>query len=103
MGDVVSLEQAKIDRGPHLSGPARCLRCDHRYVMVMPITGKVTGLECPACHCMTSSLIALFTAPAGEPMLTCSCGNQHFLITPRRAICANCGQSKTPDYEHPTT
>lgn len=60
----------------------------------MPLVGKVSGLECPSCKCLTASLIQLFKAPNGEPMLTCGCTNQHFLITPARAICANCGVSQ---------
>lgn len=67
--------------------------------MVMPQTGQVTDLECPNCHCMTGSLIFLFRAPKGEAVMTCHCGNQHFLLTPAACHCVNCG-TEAP---YPTT
>lgn len=37
------------DRRPHYQGPAVCLRCNHRWRAVVPVTCE-DPIECPACH-----------------------------------------------------
>lgn len=91
VADVIDLATARAERTPHTSGDARCLRCDHRWVQVQPAGDAPNGMECPSCHCMTGSYVYLFRPPDGVPFLTCNCGNQHFLITEKLSLCANCG------------
>lgn len=82
MGSVTDINAQK----PHVSGKAKCLHCNHKWVAVIPAGG--VDIECPSCSLFKGALIGL-TAP--NKSWECSCGNDLFFISPDCAICAKCG------------
>jgi len=82
MNNVINLQEHK----PHLSGNAKCLACDYKWVAVAPI-GTV-DLECPECGTWKGVYTGL-TAP--DTVWQCDCGNQHFYISQEDAMCSRCG------------
>lgn len=86
---VVDLAEARLARGDHLAGPVRCLGCRHEWTAVAPI--GTTQLECPECGCERGVWIFPFGVEVGKPRWVCNCGNEHFFLTERHAICAGCG------------
>ena len=86
---VISLEQAKLDRTPHLSGAAACMVCHHSWVAVAPI--GTNELECPECHTMKGLFRFPFAPSEAQLVRECVCGNQLFYMTPEGHMCANCG------------
>jgi hypothetical protein len=73
-------------RQPHLSGPARCLKCKHEWVAVAEV-GTVT-LTCPSCDLDFGVYQA---APVPDLAWQCNCGCQLFYLMPDGHMCAHCG------------
>lgn len=85
-GEVVAL----ADHRPHLSGPARCMECGHRWVAVAPI--GTTRMECTACTLNKGAWVGGVYPPDGTSIWTCSCGNDLFVLCEHGAPqCARCG------------
>ena len=85
---VVSLEQAREERTPHLSGAAACMVCHHSWVAVAPV--GTHELECQKCHATKGYYVA--PVVVGQEMWECNCGCSVFHIS--REIgpyCVNCG------------
>lgn len=82
-------------KGPHLSGNARCLACDRRWIAVAPV--GTTVLDCPTCGLGKGVFDNLVDAPADR--WQCDCGCQHFLVIRAGILCALCGtQQSFPDF-----
>jgi hypothetical protein len=91
MSNVVSLTDRKS--GPHLSGPARCVRCKHEWQAVTP-EGVFKGLECPECGNFSGVRWGLI-GPEHE-YWQCICGCATFALSRTGApICVNCGVRAT--------
>jgi len=84
---VVSLEEFKLARSPHVSGAAFCLDCKHEWAAVAP--SGATWLECPKCSLVRGRM----KFPCDRPghVWNCGCGNELFLIVPEGVLCPNCG------------
>lgn len=85
---VISFEQAKAARDPHLSGPAVCLACQHKWVAVAPV-GAV-WLECPACSLERGRYVGQVSRDGDH--WHCNCGNDLFRATQAGMYCPNCGE-----------
>lgn len=85
---VVSLEQLRAEREPHLSGRAICLACRHEWVAVAPI--EVIWLECPACTLERGRFVGA-AVKEDDKHWHCKCGNDLFRVTPGGYYCPNCG------------
>lgn len=91
MSKVVSLAEAKKERGPHCNGTAICLTCNHEWEGVWPV-GEV-ALECPSCHSERGRSKFDVVPAVGSQVWECtSCGNQLFNLLPDRVHCPGCGQ-----------
>ena len=88
MNNIVDLAQARQERTPHVSGPARCLACKHEWVAVAP-TG-VTWMECPSCSLIRGRFV--FPHQRDGLVWKCFCENDLFHVTPDGVYCPNCGQ-----------
>lgn len=89
--DIVDLAQARIDRSPHGSGPAKCLHCGHTWVAVVQI--GVVGFPCPECHLDKGVMTGLYSSDKYD--WACACGNILYRISEKRIYCVLCG--KEPD------
>lgn len=88
MGAVLSLDEARADRTPHLEGAARCISCQHEWHAVAPVGTHV--LECPACSLPKGRFV--HKLKRGEQTWTCNCGCELFSIAPQIGpYCINCG------------
>lgn len=85
---VISLDQARKDREPHLCGMARCLACKHEWVAVEP-SGTV-WLDCPECSLERGRYIG--PVQLGGEHWHCHCGNDLFQATKDGMYCPNCGE-----------
>lgn len=90
-GKVTDLAQARAEREPHMSGPARCQHCSHEWVAVAPV-GIYAGMRCPNCHSERGHFTQ-FTMPAdGIDRFACNtCGSQVYTILREGAQCIGCG------------
>lgn len=88
--NIVSLQQAKEERKPHLSGFCRCLACKHQWVGVAPV--GVVWLECPSCSLERGRFIS--QAERNEPHWHCHCGNDLFFVSMQGPYCPNCGTAQ---------
>lgn len=82
MGDVTPIE-ANL---PHISCQAKCLNCGYHWLGVAPC--GVVELECPQCNSMRGVWNNLIVP---ESVWECSCGSEHFFVSPHAAVCAACG------------
>jgi len=89
MGEVISLDGKKLERGPHKEGEAYCLACGHGWVAVAPLDHG--NLECPKCGGMHGWFRYPVLHP-GELHLFCLCGYDIFRVTPNFTYCADCGK-----------
>ncbi|WP_051261709.1 helix-turn-helix domain-containing protein [Desulfovibrio inopinatus] len=72
---------------PHVSGEAVCLNCKHEWISIAPV--GTTWLECPNC--------GLHKGAGKYPVIPqeywqCTCGMELFYITPKGAMCPQCGK-----------
>jgi hypothetical protein len=86
MGDVIAF-RGKSE--PHLRGPARCMRCDHRWEAVSP-EGVISSFECPECGLFTGVFEGV-TEPEHGTRWVCNCGSDLFYILPDYCQCLMCG------------
>lgn len=89
MGDLVSLQEEREKRTPHMSGPAHCLLCGHKEIAVAPV--GVIWMECSNCKSMKMVYDGPVLPPAA--FLACQCGNQLLYLTIEGPACPNCGES----------
>lgn len=88
---VVSLDEKRADKQPHIEGPVRCMRCGHEWRAVSPQGSDPVGLECPECHAEVGIRQGLVERDV--PHLECNCGCSFFTIhADDQALCVNCGQ-----------
>ena len=78
--------------GPHLSGEAMCLACQHKWISVAPV-GE-TNLTCPACKLNRGEFVGNCAYDGDH--YTCKCGCSLFRITPMAIYCPRCGQKHRP-------
>lgn len=83
---IISLAEAKAAREPHLSGPAMCLCCRHKWRAVAPV--GTTEFECPSCG--THKGVFETTVVVGKMVFECNCGCDLFRISPDGPYCVNC-------------
>lgn len=102
---VIDFAQARLERSPHWSGPARCVACRHDWVAVAP-AGE-DWLECPACGLMKGRARHPFAAAEGDRQLVCNCGCDVMYAGLRRGFsspylrCVNCGADQTEAFLRP--
>ncbi len=90
-GDVADLDQARAERQPHLSGPARCQHCKHEWIAVAPV-GQYAGLDCPGCDSSRGYFTQHVTPADGVERFACSaCDCQVFTVRREGAQCIGCG------------
>ncbi|KEZ78328.1 hypothetical protein [Salinisphaera hydrothermalis] len=87
---VVSLDEVRTERSPHVSGEALCMRCRHEWVAVTPV-GHVAELECPGCGCHAGVMKATCTPADGVPIWVCKCGCDAFRAKVDGLLCISCG------------
>jgi ribosomal protein S27E len=82
---------------PHMSGPARCVGCQHDWTAVAPV--GTTELECPSCGMMKGLYRYPVTADANDLVFRCQCGSEALTAYYRngkfRLQCMSCGISQT--------
>lgn len=83
MSNVVKISDAR----PHLSGPAWCIECGHKWEIVAPI--GLTVIECPKCGGHKGARFAMVQKEG--PHWECNCGNGLFFIRDAGTYCPNCG------------
>jgi hypothetical protein len=71
MTSVANLEEERLKRSAHTSGPVRCM-------------------ECPACGLEKGRPVGPFEKE-GRAHWVCNCGNDLFYITPEGNYCPHCG------------
>lgn len=72
---------------PHMSGPAFCAFCQHKWVGVAPV-GVISGLECPSCH-RTTGVFQHQLIPVQR--WVCKCGCDLYRLAPKGPMCMSCG------------
>ena len=75
---------------PHSAGEAICLECRHMWAAVTPIGSY--QFDCPKCGSGMGRWRFPFGPEVGVKLWTCRCGNDHFVMTPEKIMCAKCGQ-----------
>lgn len=104
--DVISLEDERTARSPHIEGEAHCLGCGHKWRAVVasePYQKRLADLdpwlECPQCHCSKG----LFTFQMLRPVdhWVCNCGNMYFALSRTGAYCPSCGAWQSWDPQSP--
>ena len=93
---VVSLQERREQKDPHMTGEARCLTCKHEWVAVSPI--GTTWLECPFCMALSGRYInhveRAVTEGGQVEHWTCPCGNDLFYISREYIYCPVCGATQ---------
>lgn len=90
VSNVVSLQEARDKRDPHMTGRAVCLDCKQAWRAVVPV--GVVWLTCPQCNLNRGRLIDHVEIDAGYHW-TCGCGCNLFHVTPESFYCPNCGKA----------
>lgn len=85
MSDIINLD----DHRPHRSGQAKCTNCKHVWAAVSPV--GCDDLECPECGLCRGVWYGNHLYPQGTHIVTCSCGNTFFEVSPEQVLCINCG------------
>jgi hypothetical protein len=87
MGEVVDINENK----PHLTGPAMCLQCGHKWVAVVPV-GRLSA-QCPSCNLDTGVFQGLVVP---DEIYVCKCGcSTYFIASDGDAQCCRCGVTAT--------
>ena len=88
MGNVISLEDKRTEFGNHLTGPAHCIQCNHKWTVVAPV--GTTEFECP--ECKTIKGVLTYPVESEHATWTCICGCNLFIISElTNVICRKCG------------
>lgn len=91
MAEVVSLDDKRREREPHITGWAKCLQCGGKWVAVVHATGVAEKwLECKFCQTNKARFVNHVEID-GAAHWTCKCGNDLFFATPTCFYCPNCG------------
>lgn len=90
MGEVVEIPQ----RGPWLSGSARCLDCGITWEAVAAV--GTCWMECPSCGTKRGVMVNPCGADVGDSEWTCKCGCDVFKIIAKSGkfhslMCLRCG------------
>lgn len=92
--NVTDLAQKRLERSTHLTMPAVCMQCGHKWVAVAPVGTYV--LECPSCHVMKG--VAEGFVKSEHPSFTCNTCFSNLFTIPWRSketiphiLCAGCG------------
>ena len=73
---------------PHLSGPAICTDCNHKWHAVKVAERDAELMECPSC----SKFFGVMQGPqVPETMWRCNCESNLFYLTPDGHQCRACG------------
>ena len=89
MAKVILLD----DHRPHITGPAKCLACGHKWEAVV-LKGAEACLECPECSHFKGEFIGEWV-PKGDAWM-CRCENMLFFREPDGSLlCPNCGRVHT--------
>lgn len=91
---IIDLAAKKLERSPHMTGPAQCLSCKHEWTAVAPV-GTV-ALDCPACGGHKGQFEYLVDAPEDSAFFQCHCGNSLYRHIRRpdgqtHWMCVGCG------------
>lgn len=73
----------------HVTGPAICSACGHKWQAVSP--AGTCGLECPDCGKFKGVWSRAIMAAGGEDLYECNCGGVLFIILRDQFMCAECG------------
>ena len=84
---VDDLAKRRLEKSPHLSGPARCMACKHEWDAVSPV-GVFDFLECPSCGAAKGVRTTLVVP---DEVFRCTCGSDLYYLSPKGARCCNCG------------
>jgi hypothetical protein len=89
MGEVRSLD----DHRPHVTGPAICLGCKHKWIAVRLSKEEAwdESFECPECHLFKGVPEGLFSPSVGSTRFVCPCGCDIFFVLKDWYMCRNCG------------
>ena len=85
MSNVTELDE----RRPHITGNAKCSKCSHEWVAVVPETEDFDTLTCPSCEMHFGA----FTGPLRpSTVFMCYCGGTLFYLSPDGHVCHSCGK-----------
>lgn len=84
---IISMQEYKDSKEPHIEGPATCLECDHKWHTVAP--AGVVQLECPECSLFKGIFISIVLP---DMAYTCPCGCILFCMSVTGALCIICGR-----------
>ena len=89
MTNVIDINTNK----PHVSGPAKCLNCGHKWHAIVLKGGYEGGFECEECGHLKGEFIGTFI-PKDE-RFECGCGCDLFFLLPEgKSMCPNCGNER---------
>jgi hypothetical protein len=75
------------ERMPHLSGPAICTECEHKWRAVRVVERDAELMECPSCR----KFFGVMRGPQVPDMhWKCNCGSNLFYLTPDGHQCRSC-------------
>lgn len=96
MGDVRSLDEARVKRSAHFDDEAYCSACEHRWRAVAPV--GTTWLECP--NCKTYRGLFQYAPHRGDLSRVCdSCNGFLFTVLERGKLeCVRCATLLPGDY-----
>lgn len=83
-------------RQPHISGPAVCLQCKHKWIAVAPSGTNI--LDCPECGLGKGIFANLCFPEEGQESWSCNCGNGYFMVRPHGCMCIMCGKMQVFDF-----
>lgn len=87
MAEVLSLQKAREERQPHMTGAAKCQVCAHTWQAVAPV--GVHELECPSCGSTKGYMVN--SVMRGDERFVCNCGCDVFRISRQHGpYCVNC-------------
>lgn len=89
MSNVVSLEDARLEKQPHNVGNAKCLACSYTYIAVMP--AGLSSAVCPECG---AGKVVYTEFVEGKVNYQCRCGSVLFVMCTQyngHPLCAVCG------------
>lgn len=106
MSDVVSLNDRRQEKSPHLSGKCRCAACGHVWQAVAPI--GTMNLECPECLTMRGLWMHPFGPADGNLIYSCTLCDSTCMTAWRtkaspevRIMCVGCGSPQSVDSMFP--
>lgn len=96
MSNVVAFSRPEPS-DPHITGPAVCLECRHKWVAVAPV--GTWHVECPGCGTFKGVFDGLCQAQEGDFAFICDCGCRALTAYKRAGlfhlVCMKCGVDHT--------